>query len=65
MTLLGAGVFGGLLGLAVLWLLVTAPENEVEDVWDYSQLHDCSNRESVAAGSVGSSPWAATHSSQK
>ena len=65
MTLLGAVVFGGLLGLAVLWLLVTAPANEVEDVWDHSQLQDRSNPASVAAGSVGSSPWATTHSSQK
>lgn len=65
MTLLGAVVFGGLLGIAVLWLLITAPESEAEDVWDYSQLQERSNPASVAAGPVGSSPWAATHSSQK
>jgi hypothetical protein len=67
MTLLGAVVFGGLLGIAVLWLLVTAPENEVTDVdhWDHSQWQEPSNLVSASAGSDGSSPWAATHSSQK
>ncbi|MDT5133746.1 MAG: hypothetical protein QOE41_3057, partial [Mycobacterium sp.] len=29
MTVLGAVVFGGLLALGVLWLLVTAPGNDV------------------------------------
>ena len=67
MTLLGAVVFGGLLGIAVLWLLVTAPENEVADVdaWDHSQWQEPSNLVSVSAGSDGSNPCAATHSSQK
>lgn len=67
MTLLGALVFGGLLGIAVLWLLLTAPENEVTDVdaWDHSQWQEPSNLVSVSAGSDGSSPWAVTHSSQK
>jgi hypothetical protein len=65
MTVLGAVVFGGLLGLGVLWLLLTAPDNDVDDVWDHSQAQERSNSASVAAGSVGSSPCAATHSSQK
>jgi hypothetical protein len=33
MTVLGAVVFGGLLALGVLWLLVTAPSSEVDQVW--------------------------------
>jgi hypothetical protein len=67
MTLLGAVVFGGLLGIAVLWLLVTAPENEVADVdsWDHSQWQEPSNLVSMSAASDGSSPWVDTHSSQK
>lgn len=56
MTVLGAVVFGGLLGLAVLWLLLTAPENEVDNAWDHSQ---------APQRSLGSSPCAATHSPQK
>jgi hypothetical protein len=65
MTVLGAVVFGGLLGLAVLWLMLTAPDNEVEDAWDQSQRQERSNSASTSAGSPGSSPWALTHSSQK
>jgi len=37
MTVLGAMVFGGLLVLGVLWLLVTAPDSEVDPVWDGQQ----------------------------
>lgn len=33
MTMLGAVVFGGLLALGVLWLLVTAPDSEVDQAW--------------------------------
>ncbi|BCO33880.1 hypothetical protein JMUB5695_00347 [Mycobacterium heckeshornense] len=65
MTVLGAVVFGGLLGLAVLWLLLTAPDGDVDDAWDHSQPPERSNSASMAAGSVKSSPCAATHSSQK
>ncbi len=67
MTLLGALVFGGLLGIAVLWLMITAPQNDVADVdaWDHSQWHEPSNLVSASAGPDGSSPCAATHSSQK
>jgi hypothetical protein len=40
MTVLGAVVFGGLLALGVLWLLVTAPDSEVDPAWTQSQWHD-------------------------
>ena len=33
MTVLGAVVFGGFLALGVLWLLVTAPGNDVDPTW--------------------------------
>lgn len=33
MTMLGAVVFGGLLVLGVLWLLVTAPDSDVDQAW--------------------------------
>ena len=33
MTVLGAVVFGGFLALGVLWLLVTAPGNDVDQTW--------------------------------
>jgi hypothetical protein len=36
MTVLGAVVFGGFLALGVLWLLVTAPESEVDEAWRQS-----------------------------
>ncbi len=65
MTLLGALVFGGLLSLAVLWLLVTAPGNEAQEAWDHSQRQVRSNPASTCAGAAGFSPWALTHSSQK
>jgi hypothetical protein len=71
MTALGAVVFGGLFGLAVLWLLLTgpyddvAPDDETETGWDHSQRQKRSNSASVSAGVAMSSPWATTHSSQK
>jgi hypothetical protein len=37
MTVLGAVVFGGILVLGVLWLLVTAPGNDADQVWSESQ----------------------------
>ena len=37
MTVLGAVVFGGILALGVLWLLVTAPGSDVDQVWSESQ----------------------------
>lgn len=33
MTVLGAVVFGGILALGVLWLLVTAPDSDVDQAW--------------------------------
>ena len=33
MTVLGAVVFGGFLALGVLWLLVTAPDSDVDPAW--------------------------------
>lgn len=64
MTILGAVVFGGLLALGVLWLLITAPGNEAQEAWDYSQRQLRSNSASTSVAAVGSSPWALTHSSQ-
>jgi hypothetical protein len=40
MTVLGAVVFGGLLALGVLWLLMTAPDSEVDFAWDQLQWHE-------------------------
>jgi hypothetical protein len=37
MTVLGAVVFGGFLALGVLWLLVTAPSNDVDPAWSQNQ----------------------------
>jgi hypothetical protein len=37
MTVLGAVVFGGFLALGVLWLLVTAPDNDIDQAWNQSQ----------------------------
>jgi hypothetical protein len=71
MTALGAVMFGGLFGLAVLWLLLTGPYDDVtrgdetENGWDHSQRPERSNSASVSAGAAVLSPWAATHSSQK
>ena len=40
MTVLGAVVFGGLLALGVLWLLVTAPDSDVDQAWNDSHRAD-------------------------
>jgi hypothetical protein len=37
MTVLGAVVFGGILALGVLWLLITAPESDADQVWSEAQ----------------------------
>jgi hypothetical protein len=37
MTVLGALVFGGLLALGVLWLLVTAPDSDIDRAWNESE----------------------------
>jgi hypothetical protein len=65
MTVLGAVVFGGFLALAVLWLLVTDPDGDVDGGWAQSQWPERSNSVSAAAGVDVSSSWALTHSSQK
>jgi hypothetical protein len=65
MTVLGAVVFGGFLALGVLWLLVTAPGSDVDEVWDQSQWPERSNSVKAAAGPDVSSSWVLTHSSQK
>jgi hypothetical protein len=64
MTVLGAVVFGGLLALGVLWLLVTAPGNDVDQAWSRSQWSERLDSADAAAGADVSSPWALTHSSQ-
>jgi hypothetical protein len=63
MTVLGAVVFGGFLVLGVLWLLVTAPASEVDDVWGQSQQSGRSNWDDAGAGVSGSRVL--THSLQK
>jgi hypothetical protein len=63
MTVLGAVVFGGFLALGVLWLLVTAPGNDVD--WAQSQWPERSNSARAAAGADVSSSWTLTQSSQK
>jgi hypothetical protein len=52
MTVLGAVVFGGFLALGVLWLLVTAPENDVDEAWNQSPWVD--GAESVSAVLINS-----------
>ena len=37
MTVLGAVVFGGFLALGVLWLLVTAPDSDIDQAWNESE----------------------------
>jgi hypothetical protein len=52
MTVLGAVVFGGFLALGVLWLLVTAPESDVDQAWDQPQWSE--SPDSVGAASNSS-----------
>jgi hypothetical protein len=49
MTVLGAVVFGGLLALGVLWLLVTAPESDIDQAWH--QIRRTERSDSVSAAS--------------
>ena len=53
MTVLGAVVFGGFLALGVLWLLVTAPESDVDEAWNQSLWLD--GAESVSSVLTNSS----------
>jgi hypothetical protein len=49
MTVLGAVVFGGFLALGVLWLLVTAPDSDIDQAWNEPQW--TGHAASVSAGS--------------
>ena len=51
MTVLGAVVFGGFLALGVLWLLVTAPESDVDQAWSHSQWTGRADSVGAAANS--------------
>jgi hypothetical protein len=59
MTVLGAVVFGGFLVLGVLWLLVTAPDSDIDGAWNQSRLTERSDSVSAASNS-----WALINSSQ-
>jgi hypothetical protein len=60
MTVLGAVVFGGFLVLAVVWLLITAPDGDVDEARGRHQWSDRTD-----SGVQVSSSWALTHSSQQ
>ncbi|MDT5254477.1 MAG: hypothetical protein QOE48_959 [Mycobacterium sp.] len=64
MTVLGAVVFGGLLALGVLWLLVTAPGNDVDQTWSQSQWRERADLADPAAGVDASDVSVLIHSSQ-
>jgi hypothetical protein len=51
MTVLGAVVFGGFLALGVLWLLVTAPESDIDQAWNESRWTDRADSVSAASNS--------------
>jgi hypothetical protein len=51
MTVLGAVVFGGFLALAVLWLLVTAPDSDIDGAWNQSRWTERSDSVSAAPDS--------------
>jgi hypothetical protein len=59
MTVLGAVVFGGFLALGVLWLLLTAPESDVDEAWRQSQWTEGADSVSAASNS-----WVLVNSSQ-
>ena len=65
MTGLGASIYLGFFALAALWLFLTSdgPLNDGSD--DQGQRPDRSNSTSISADAEGSSPWLASHSSQK
>jgi hypothetical protein len=67
MTALGAGLYGGFFGLAALWLFVTSdgPAATDQGANGQGQRQDLSNSTSRSAGSAGSSPIWASHSSSK
>ena len=51
MTVLGAVVFGGFLALGVLWLLVTAPDSDIDQAWNESEWTERSDSVSAASDS--------------
>jgi len=51
MTVLGAVVFGGFLALGVLWLLVTAPESDIDEALNQSRWTGRSDSVSAASNS--------------
>jgi hypothetical protein len=51
MTVLGAVVFGGLLTLGVLWLLVTAPASDGDQMWTESGPNERVGAVSAGSGS--------------
>jgi hypothetical protein len=51
MTVLGAVVFGGFLALGVLWLLVTAPDSDIDGAWNQSRWTERSDSVSAASDS--------------
>ena len=59
MTGLGATIYGGFFGLAALWLFLTAERA------DQPNEPVRSNSIKQADALVGSSPWSASHSSEK
>ena len=51
MTVLGAVVFGGFLALGVLWLLVTAPDSDLDQAWNQSEWTEHADSVSAASNS--------------
>jgi hypothetical protein len=45
-------VFGGFLALGVLWLLVTAPESDIDEAWNQSRWTERSDSVSAASDSL-------------
>ena len=60
MTVLGAVVFGGFLALGVLWLLVTAPDSDIDQAWHQPQW-----TERVGSASAASNSRVLINSSQE
>ena len=65
MTGLGATLYFGFFGLAAAWLYLTSGRVRGRMPRDQDQEREFSNVVSISAGPVGSSPWWASHSSQK
>jgi hypothetical protein len=65
MTGLGASIYIGFFALAALWLFLTSDGPLTGRSDDQGQTPERSNSTSTEAGSVESSPWLVSHSSQK